>query len=94
MRRTPWDLLRTILRRTNPAVGVDPPPDSELIDRFARHRDETAFELLVWWHANLVLGVCRRAVPDEHLAENAFQATFLILARKAGSIRRSASLAG
>lgn len=94
MRRTPWDLLRTILRRTNPAMGVDPPPDSELINRFARHRDETAFELLLWRHANLVLGVCRRVVPDEHLAEDAFQATFLILARKAGSIRRSTSLAG
>jgi RNA polymerase sigma factor (sigma-70 family) len=94
MQRTPWSLLRTVLRRTAPAGDTDPPPDAVLLDRFVRSRDEAAFELLLWRHANLVLGVCRRIVRDDHLAEDAFQATFLVLARKAGSLRNSASVAG
>ncbi len=72
--------LRT-LREGNPS------PDAALLARFAEGRDAEAFELLVWRHGALVLGICRRILRDHHAAEDAFQATFLILSRRAGSIR-------
>ena len=81
------------LLRTRPIEPGEPVPDEDLLARYAASRDDAAFELLVWRHAILVAGVCRRFVRDEHLAEDAFQAAFLILARKAGSIRGS-NLAG
>ena len=61
--------------------------DAELLRRFVRDRDEAAFELLVWRHGGMVLGLCRRTIRDEQLAEDAFQAVFLVLARKAGGVR-------
>jgi RNA polymerase sigma factor (sigma-70 family) len=66
--------------------------DAQLLDAFVRRRDEAAFELLVWRHAALVLGTCRRLLHDRHEAEDAFQATFLILVRKATTISKRASL--
>jgi RNA polymerase sigma factor (sigma-70 family) len=60
--------------------------DTELLDRFYRLRDEAAFELLVWRHGPMVLGVCRRVLHDEHEAEDAFQATFVALARGASTL--------
>src|SRR5207237_3032372 len=60
--------------------------DTELVDRFAALRDEAAFEVLVWRHGPKVLAVCRRSLRQEQDAEDAFQATFLVLARKARSI--------
>ena len=83
-------IFRTLLRRLAPPD--DPSSDAAVLLRFVRQHDETAFELLVWRHGGLVMGVCRRMLRDDHLAEDAFQATFLILARKAGSVR--GSLAG
>ena len=69
-------------------------PDAELLRRFARHRDEAAFELLVWRYDRLVRGVCRRTAGDHHAAEDAAQAAFLLLARRADAVRDPAALPG
>jgi RNA polymerase sigma factor (sigma-70 family) len=63
------------------------PTDTELLTRFAVARDQGAFELLVWRHAGLVMTVCRSIVRDHHTAEDLTQAAFLMLARKAASVR-------
>jgi RNA polymerase sigma factor (sigma-70 family) len=68
--------------------------DAELLERFVSRRDEAAFELLVWRHGGMVWGACRRLLRDAHDAEDAFQATFLALARQAGSISKRAAVAG
>jgi RNA polymerase sigma factor (sigma-70 family) len=80
--------------RTLVGVGHDNRVDQELLQRFVLRREEAAFEALVQRHGPLVLAVCRRVLRHEHDAEDAFQATFLVLARKAGSIRRQESLGG
>ncbi len=69
--------------------------DAQLLDRFASRRDEAAeiaFAALVERHGPMVLRVCREVLRDPHDAQDAFQATFLILARKSASIRRRNSL--
>jgi RNA polymerase sigma factor (sigma-70 family) len=70
--------------------------DTELLDRFVARRDEAAeaaFAALVERHGPMVLGVCRRVLGDRHEAEDAFQATFLVLTRKASAIARREQLA-
>jgi RNA polymerase sigma factor (sigma-70 family) len=83
--------VRLPLRLPGVHAGVD---DRALIGRFAAERDEAAFASLIWQHGVMVLGVCRRAVGDAHLAEDAFQATFLVLARNPAAAAGASSVAG
>jgi RNA polymerase sigma-70 factor (ECF subfamily) len=62
--------------------------DAQLLERFVTERDESAFAALVSRHGPMVFGVCRRLLQNAQDAEDAFQATFLILVRKAASIGR------
>ncbi|HEY7155306.1 MAG TPA: sigma-70 family RNA polymerase sigma factor [Gemmataceae bacterium] len=67
--------------------------DAVLLERFVSQREETAFAALLARHGPMVHGVCRRILRDDHDAEDAFQATFLLLARKASRLRHPENLA-
>lgn len=71
----------------NPRASPGAPGDGELVRRFVAAADPSAFEGLVRRHGPMVFGVCRRMLRDSHDADDAFQATFLVLLRKAGSVR-------
>src|SRR5262245_49120814 len=90
----PAGQLEPVIRHLRRAAGEPASPaDEELLRRFARHRDEAAFAALVRRHGPLVLGVCRALLRDGAAAEDAFQVTFLLLARKAGALARPELLA-
>ncbi len=81
------DVLRRIGRLAG-LQGVLSLTDAQLLERFAASRDEPAFAALMVRHGPMVLGVCRRLLHDAAQAEDAFQAAFLVLARKASAIQR------
>jgi len=85
-------VLHSLLHRVAPAASGEV-SDAELLQRFVRTRDEAAFELLLWRHGPVVLSLCQRLLRNEQDAEDAFQATFLILVRKARSIGKREALA-
>ena len=74
----------SICSRTETMTGAG---ESQLLERFLSHGDEDAFEAIVRRHGPMVLGVCRRVLSDPNDVEDAFQATFLVLVKRAGSIR-------
>jgi RNA polymerase sigma factor (sigma-70 family) len=74
------------LRRTVRLPDEPEPTDEQLLEEFISRRDESAIAALVQRHGSVVWGVCRRVLGNHHDAEDAFQATFLVLVRKAASI--------
>jgi RNA polymerase sigma factor (sigma-70 family) len=81
--------LRGVLARQDTARL----PDADLWQRYVGQQDEAAFETLVRRHGPMVLGVCRRVLRNEQDAEDAFQATFLVLVRRAASLRSPSTIA-
>jgi RNA polymerase sigma factor (sigma-70 family) len=75
-------LRKTVLLRDAASLT-----DGQLLECFLAQREEAAFEALVRRHGSMVLAVCRRVLRDTHDAEDAFQATFLVLVRKAASVQ-------
>jgi len=80
-------ILREIRRLAN-SDGPGETTDAELLARFAGKNDQSAFEALLDRHGPMVLRLCRRHLTDSNAADDAFQATFLVLVRKAGAIRK------
>src|SRR5882724_10737214 len=84
----PESPLRTTVGQLRRWAAPHDTGDRPLLAAFATARDEDAFAALVARHGALVYGVCRRVLRDAHLAEDAFQATFLLLAQKAAKLER------
>ena len=94
MTSTQTSLVLQHLRRLAGSHPAAQPPDGQLLERFIAERDEAAFAALVRRHGPMVLNVCRSVLRHEQDAEDAFQATFLVLARKAASLHEPAAVAG
>ena len=88
MARLEADLILGHLHKLLDCRSGDKLRDEELLDRFTARHDEEAFAALVERHGPMVLSVCRRVLHESHDVEDAFQATFLVLARKGGAIRK------
>jgi RNA polymerase sigma factor (sigma-70 family) len=85
--------LGQLLRQVAPNRTAEQLTDSQLLERFAKRKDEAAFAVLVKRHGPMVLAVCRRLLQNNHDADDAFQATFLVLVRKAALIAQPELLA-
>src|SRR5437660_5868184 len=86
----PAGQLNAVLRQLHAAAfapGAGGVADAHLLERYLADRDEVAFEGLLRRHGPMVLGVCRRVLGNAADADDAFQATFLVLVRKAASVR-------
>ena len=88
----PTDPIQRLIARFTAPRGTGDDPDRQLLERFVADADPCAFEALVERYGPLVLSVCTRVLGGVHDAEDAFQATFLVLVRKASSIRDPGSL--
>src|SRR5215470_6552413 len=86
MPESPANTVLHFLRRLVASREAGVTADGELLARFRAHRDEAAFAELMHRHGPMVFGVCRRVLHDANDAEDAFQATFLVLVKKAGSL--------
>jgi RNA polymerase sigma factor (sigma-70 family) len=93
MAKTPSSPILQLVRRVYRDPRGEDSTDPELLRRFLGGRDEAAFAALLLRHGPMVLDVCRGVLGHDADAEDAFQATFLLLACKAASIRKAASLA-
>src|SRR5262249_20189566 len=89
MHTTQSRVLLQHLRQPSAALETEETPDQDLLERFVAAHDETPFACLVARYGPMVLAVCRSVLRHEQDAEDAFQATFLILARKAGAVHQS-----
>jgi RNA polymerase sigma factor (sigma-70 family) len=88
--------FRTVLRSVRRLAGTqaaDDSTDRELLQAYCSQHDAAAFAALVRRHGPMVLGVCRHVLGHEQDAEDAFQATFLVLARRPGAVRKQEALA-
>ncbi len=91
----PTSAMKRVLDHLHKRVGTTTMldlSDAELLERFFGRHEEAAFTVLLQRHGPAVLGVCRGILEDAHAAEDAFQATFLVLLRKADSVRKRDSL--
>src|SRR5437879_3634399 len=86
MATSPMSTVIQHLRRTILAQDTAGMTDGQLLESFIARKDEASFETLLRRHGPMVWGVCRRVLHNHHDAEDAFQATFLVLVRKAASI--------
>src|SRR5262245_49229684 len=93
MAGSPTDALLRHVYRLIETHAHDARTDAQLLQHFADGSDSTAFAALLHRHSRLVWSVCRHVLNREHDAEDAFQATFLVLARRATSIRKPQAVA-
>jgi Sigma-70 region 2 len=92
MANKPLSVVTRYLRDLRAIQVLHETPDAMLLERFALQHEEAAFAVLVRRHGPMVLNVSRRVLPSPEDAEDVFQATFLLLARKAASIRKPGSV--
>src|SRR5689334_1920835 len=92
MTRTESGSVLQFVRRILVARHLEAAPDQELLHRFVSGREEAAFAALLRRHGPMVLEVCRAVLANPSDVEDAFQATFLVLARRAGSVRQRGSV--